>query len=1090
MNNIIQVSAPTNQIIINQTNNTVEVIQTSNQIIVQNVGIQGAKGDGTIISINTLEEPDQFIEIGTDGDDFNIVSAGDTHTINIPTASVFKLRGLLSADDWEMFNSKQNQLEFTPEDEANKAIDFTTVNNTLYPSVQAVQTELDLKADETSLQAHIDDLNNPHATTKEQIGLGNVDNTSDLDKPISTATQTVLDTKVDEINITAGSLGSPSKTPSITYNEQGQITTASEQDIQIAQSQVDNLTTDLSGKEPTITAGATSQYYRGDKTFQTLDTSAVPENTNLYFTEGRTRATDLTGLNITGGSISSSDSILNAFGKVQNQINGLIGGAIYQGVWNATTNSPTLTPSVGTAGYYYIVNVAGSTNLDGITDWKIGDWAIFDGTVWQKVDNTDAVSSVNGYTGAVNLTTADIPDSLNKRYVSDAQLTVLGNTSGTNTGDNATNTTSNAYADAKVADTINNGITTIAPSQNAVFDALAGKQDQGNLLDSISTLSGNGIIVRQNGNDAETRSIVAGSSKITVSNGSGASGNPSIDLGTVAIANITGLQTALDGKQTTTLTFGNILVGNGSNLAASVPVSGDATMANTGTLTIANQAITYAKFQQIPPYNLIGNAFGSNSVPQSITLGVSMAIQGSNLVRNGITGDVSIPTNSNSATLATVNTNVGSYGNATQTTTFTVNGKGLITAAGQTTITPAVGSITGLGTGVASALGVNVGTAGSPIINGGALGTPSSGVATNLTGVASGLTAGNVTTNANLVGDVTSVGNTTTIGALKVLGSMIANATIDLVTKVTGILPNANTTATSANTANAIVSRDVSGGFSAGGINASTITATGLITSSSPVTSSDGLVISYRDAGNAGISYISAQNYDTTSTSHAFTEAQSGLSGSGGDAGLTAATSTGAFTFGINKATGKINLTLLYADTATAPVISLDPTTANIALSRLTASTALALNASKNIVSVPYTYGKVLGNGAQFIPNASNTNLTSTYWNGTSTTNGNISYSNGVFTVSSAGFYQISANMVFTNNSTGSREALIWKNNTTIIGYVCLNANSSDRTGLSCSAGDYLNAGDYVTVNVHQSSGGSLSTGTLFGGTFSIFLQT
>lgn len=55
-------------------------------------------------------------------------------------------------------------------------------------------------------------------------------------------------------------------------------------------------------------------------------------------------------------------------------------------------------------------------------------------------------------------------------------------------------------------------------------------------------------------------------------------------------------------------------------------------------------------------------------------------------------------------TLATVNSNVGSFGSATQTGTFTVNGKGLITAAGNTTITPAIGSITGLGTGIATFL--------------------------------------------------------------------------------------------------------------------------------------------------------------------------------------------------------------------------------------------------------------------------------------------------------------------------------------------------------------------------------------------------
>jgi hypothetical protein len=54
------------------------------------------------------------------------------------------------------------------------------------------------------------------------------------------------------------------------------------------------------------------------------------------------------------------------------------------------------------------------------------------------------------------------------------------------------------------------------------------------------------------------------------------------------------------------------------------------------------------------------------------------------------------------------------------------------------------------------------------------LGTPTTLVATNATGTAAGLTAGNVTTNANLTGDVTSSGNATTIGALKVTTGMLA----------------------------------------------------------------------------------------------------------------------------------------------------------------------------------------------------------------------------------------------------------------------------------------------------------------------------
>lgn len=78
------------------------------------------------------------------------------------------------------------------------------------------------------------------------------------------------------------------------------------------------------------------------------------------------------------------------------------------------------------------------------------------------------------------------------------------------------------------------------------------------------------------------------------------------------------------------------------------------------------------------------------------------------------------------------------------------------------------------GTGVNTALGVNVGSAGSFVVNGGALGTPSSGVATNLTGTAAGLTAGTVTTNANLTGPITSTGNATAVASQTGTGTTFA----------------------------------------------------------------------------------------------------------------------------------------------------------------------------------------------------------------------------------------------------------------------------------------------------------------------------
>jgi hypothetical protein len=97
-------------------------------------------------------------------------------------------------------------------------------------------------------------------------------------------------------------------------------------------------------------------------------------------------------------------------------------------------------------------------------------------------------------------------------------------------------------------------------------------------------------------------------------------------------------------------------------------------------------------------------------------------------------GDWTI-SNSGVATLNTVNSNTGPFGSATQCVTVTNNAKGLTTAVSAATCTPAIGSITGFGTGVAAALAVNTGTAGSHVVNGGALGTPSSGTLTNATGL-------------------------------------------------------------------------------------------------------------------------------------------------------------------------------------------------------------------------------------------------------------------------------------------------------------------------------------------------------------------
>ncbi len=86
----------------------------------------------------------------------------------------------------------------------------------------------------------------------------------------------------------------------------------------------------------------------------------------------------------------------------------LVGAVVFKGTWNASTNSPALASGVGVNGNYYIVSVAGSTTLDGISSWAVGDTAIFN-TTWQKVPaSTSAVVSVAGKTGTVTLAASDL----------------------------------------------------------------------------------------------------------------------------------------------------------------------------------------------------------------------------------------------------------------------------------------------------------------------------------------------------------------------------------------------------------------------------------------------------------------------------------------------------------------------------------------------------------------------------------------------------------------------------------------------------------------------------------------------------------
>lgn len=99
----------------------------------------------------------------------------------------------------------------------------------------------------------------------------------------------------------------------------------------------------------------------------------------------------------------------------------------YQGNWNASTNTPTLVDGSGSAGDVYRVNVAGSQNLgSGSITFAVGDFAIYNGSIWEKSLNSNEVTSVNSQTGVVVLDTDDISEGTNQYFTDERAQDAVG----------------------------------------------------------------------------------------------------------------------------------------------------------------------------------------------------------------------------------------------------------------------------------------------------------------------------------------------------------------------------------------------------------------------------------------------------------------------------------------------------------------------------------------------------------------------------------------------------------------------------------------------------------------------------------------
>ncbi|NTW61855.1 hypothetical protein HGB25_00345, partial [Candidatus Saccharibacteria bacterium] len=238
---------------------------------------------------------------------------------------------------------------------ADKDIDGTLAANsdTKVPSQKAVKTYADTKVPQ-SRTVNGQALTSNISLTKTDVGLANVDNTSDANKPISSATQTALNAKQNSLGFTAENVANK----------------------------------DIDG---TLASNSDTKYpsQKAVKTY--VDAGLGTKQNSLGFTAE----------NAANKGAASGYAPLDASTKIPAAYmpDSVVGAMVYQTTWNCSGGAyPTVVSA--DKGKYWIASVAGT--ISG-TAYKVGDWLVYDGVSWAKIDNGSAVTSVDGLTGAVKM---------------------------------------------------------------------------------------------------------------------------------------------------------------------------------------------------------------------------------------------------------------------------------------------------------------------------------------------------------------------------------------------------------------------------------------------------------------------------------------------------------------------------------------------------------------------------------------------------------------------------------------------------------------------------------------------------------------
>ncbi|OFZ28810.1 MAG: hypothetical protein A2622_06930, partial [Bdellovibrionales bacterium RIFCSPHIGHO2_01_FULL_40_29] len=565
-----------------------------------------ASAAGAISTLNGLTTTTQSFATNTGGTDFNIVSAGSTHTFNIPTASATN-RGLLSSADWSTFNS---QLPST----LNSAQIFVG-------SAANVATGRALSGDATISNTGVLTFANTGVTAgagytkfsvdaKGRVTVGGYINATDVNTalgftPVSNALATGNIFVGDGSNVaagvpmsgdaaitsagaltlantavTAGTYGTASAVPSFTVDSKGRLTAASAQAYQDANgaakgivqigSNIDvaagvisltgtNVTNAL-GYTPATSALPSSQIFVGNAggvaTAVAMSGDATISNAGaLTIGAGAITTGKLDNLAVTNAKINDV-----AWGKVTATPTTIAGYGITDailtnagGVVSAQAGTFATRPAFGTAGRVYISTDTQEIYRDDGTAWVLVGSAIGLGGTVTNVTGTAPINVATGTTTPViSMPAATVAQD---GYLTAADFVTFNN---------------------KISPTLNSAQILVGSAGN-VATAVSMSGD--------ATLSNTGALTLANSGatagSGYTKFSVDGKGRVTVG----------------GYINATDVNTALGFTPISdAVASGNMLIGNAGGVATSVAMSGDATISNAGALTLANTAVTAATY--------------------------------------------------------------------------------------------------------------------------------------------------------------------------------------------------------------------------------------------------------------------------------------------------------------------------------------------------------------------------------------------------------------------------------------------------------------------------------------------------------------